>query len=103
MTEFEKTDIVKALQSLTESTSSLISCTTIQIIIYSLMSWKGIKYVMFYFKFKDKNGIEMYGAITVENVDIAPPEQKTQFIEDLKKLCHAETLEEVSKEEYDVA
>ena len=49
------------------------------------------------------NGIEMYGAITVENVDIAPPEQKTQFIEDLKKLCHAETLEEVSKEEYDVA
>ena len=58
---------------------------------------------MFYFKFKDKNGIEMYGAITVENVDIAPPEQKTQFIEDLKKLCHAETLEEVSKEEYDVA
>ena len=38
MTEIEKTDIVKALQSLTESTSSLISCTTIQIIIYSLMS-----------------------------------------------------------------
>lgn len=56
---------------------------------------------MFYFKFKDKDGVEMYGEITVDNVNKATPEQKKEFLEQLKKLCFAETLEEVSKAEYD--
>lgn len=55
---------------------------------------------MFYFKFKDNSGVEMYGAITVDNIDKATPEQKKEFIEELKKFCFAETLEEVSKAEY---
>lgn len=56
---------------------------------------------MFYFKFKDKNAVEMYGAITVDNVDKATPEQKKEFLKQLKKLCFAESLEEISKTEYD--
>ncbi len=56
---------------------------------------------MFYFKFKDINGIEAYGSITVDNVDKATPEQKQDFIERLKRICKAVTLEEVSKEEYE--
>lgn len=56
---------------------------------------------MFYFKFTDKDGVEMYGEITVDNVDKATPEQKKEFLEQLKKLCYAESLEEVSKAEYD--
>lgn len=56
---------------------------------------------MFYFKFTDKDGLEMYGAITVDNVDKAMPEQKKEFLKQLKKLCFAESLEEISKTEYD--
>ncbi len=58
---------------------------------------------MFYFKFTDQHGNEMYASITVQNADKATPERKQKFIEELKKICLAETLEEISKEEYDRA
>ena len=48
---------------------------------------------MMYFKFTDKNGDEMYGSINADREQID--------LNKLKELCHAETLEEVSKEEYD--
>lgn len=48
---------------------------------------------MFYFKFTDKYGEEMYGSI---NADV-----DTIDLNKLKELCCAQTFEEVSKEEYD--
>ncbi len=48
---------------------------------------------MFYFKFTDKNGNEMYGKINALKEQIS--------IEKLKNIIGAVTLEEVTKEEYD--
>lgn len=48
---------------------------------------------MFYFKFTDKDGNEMYGSANADK-------EKIDFNK-LKDLLHAETLEEVSKKEYD--
>lgn len=56
---------------------------------------------MFYFKFKDKYGAELYASINVDNVDKATPEQKQAFFEELKKICKTDSIDEVSKEEYE--
>ncbi len=48
---------------------------------------------MFYFKFTDNAGVEMYGTINANKEQID--------LEKLKKLLYAEALEEVSKEEYE--
>lgn len=56
---------------------------------------------MFYFKFTDNDGNKMYASVNIENVNKATPKQKEELIEELKNFIRAETLEEVSKEEYD--
>ena len=48
---------------------------------------------MFYFKFTDINGNEMYGQISANKEQIA--------IDKLKDIIGAVTVEEVTKEEYD--
>ena len=48
---------------------------------------------MFYFKFTDKNGDEMYGEVSANKEQIS--------IDKLKDIIGAVTLEEVTKEEYD--